>query len=147
MADHPVEVAHPADGRMSLMHYLHRIVYFFDKLEDRVRARLSRTPILYAFVGAVGIILVWKGVWEVAEYFTILDGVGSIVLGTVILLMTGLMVSFFIGDTIIISGLKREKKIADKTEKEVRTEEDVLLDVEKKLAALEREVGEMQEKI
>lgn len=132
---------------MSLMHHLHKIAYYFDKLEDRVRARLSRTPILYAFVGAVGIILVWKGVWEVAEYFTILDGVGSIVLGTVILLMTGLMVSFFIGDTIIISGLKREKKIADKTEKEVRTEEDVLVDVERKLADLEREVGEIQEKL
>lgn len=124
-----------------------RILRFFDKLEDKARARLSRTPIAYAFVGAVGIVLVWKGVWETAEYFTILDGPGSIILGTVILLMSGLMVSFFIGDTIIISGLKREKKMAEKTEREVHTEEDLLLDVERKLANLEREVGEIQEKI
>jgi hypothetical protein len=101
-------------------------------------------PIVYAFVGAVGIILVWKGVWEVAEHFTILNGIGSIVLGTAILLSTGLMVSFFIGDTIIISGLKREKKLAEKTEREVHTEEDVLFDVKRKLAALEREVGEIR---
>lgn len=129
------------------MHPIKIIITFFDKLEDRVRAHLSRRPILYAFIGAVGIILLWKGIWETAEYYPILDGPGSIILGTAILLASGLLVSFFIGDTIIISGLKREKKIADKTEKEVRTEEDVLVDVERKLAALERQVGEIQDKI
>jgi hypothetical protein len=126
---------------------IRRLVLFFDKLEDHIRAHLSRMPIVYAFIGAVGIILLWKGIWETAESFAILDGPGSIVLGTAILLSTGLMVSFFIGDTIIISGLKREKKLAEKTEREVHTEEDVLVDVERKLAALQRDVGEIQEKI
>ncbi len=123
------------------------IVRFFDKLEDHIRAQLSRTPILYALVGAVGIILLWKGIWESAEYFPVLDGPGSIVLGTAILLASGLLVSFFIGDTIIISGLKREKKLAERTERDVKTESDLILDVEKKLASLERQVGELQEKI
>lgn len=123
------------------------VVRFFDKLEDRVRARLSRAPIIYALIGAVGIILLWKGIWETAEYFSVLDGPGSIVLGTAILLASGLLVSFFIGDTIIISGLKREKKLAERTERDVKTESDLILDVEKKLASLERQVGEIQEKI
>lgn len=123
------------------------IVRFFDKLEDHVRAQLSRMPIIYSLVGAVGIILLWKGIWETAEWFTVLDGPGSIILGTAILLATGLLVSFFIGDTIIISGLKREKKIAEKTERDVKTEEDVLVDVERKLAELERQVGEIQERL
>lgn len=126
---------------------IRRIVHFFDRLEDKVRARLSRTPILYAFVGAIGIILVWKGIWETAEWFPILDGPGSIVIGTVILLMTGLLVSFFIGDTIIISGLKREKKLTEKTSQKLTTESDLILDVERKLADLERQVGEIQEKL
>lgn len=104
-------------------------------------------PIIYSLVGAVGIILLWKGIWETAEWFTVLDGPGSIILGTAILLATGLLVSFFIGDTIIISGLKREKKIAEKTERDVKTEEDVLVDVERKLAELERQVGEIQERL
>lgn len=95
------------------------IVRFFDKLEDKVRSRLSHYPILYALVGAVGIVLVWKGVWESAEHFPILYGPASILLGTAILLVTGLMVSFFIGDTIIISGFKKEKKLVEKTEKEM----------------------------
>lgn len=106
------------------------IVHFFDKLEDRVRSKLSHYPILYALVGAVGIVLVWKGVWESAEHFPILYGPASILLGTAILLVTGLMVSFFIGDTIIISGFKREKKLAEKTEKELleatQTQTDIL---------------------
>jgi hypothetical protein len=98
---------------------LKSILNFFDKLEDKVRIRLSHYPILYAMVGAVGIVLVWKGVWESAEHFPILYGPASIVLGTAILLVTGLMVSFFIGDTIIISGFKKDKKLVEKTGKEM----------------------------
>lgn len=131
-----------------------KIVTFFDKLEDRVRIRLSHYPILYALVGAVGIVLVWKGVWETAEYFPALYGPASIVLGTAILLLTGLLVSFFIGDTIIISGFKKEKKLVEKSEKEMleaeRTSTDILAaeiqhihhdleDIKKEIAEEEKE--------
>ncbi len=109
---------------------LKKVINFFDKLEDKVRSRLSHYPILYALVGAVGIVLVWKGVWESAEHFPILYGPASILLGVAILLVTGLMVSFFIGDTIIISGFKKEKKLVEKTEKEMleatQTQTDIL---------------------
>ncbi|HEV7449168.1 MAG TPA: hypothetical protein VGP13_01365 [Candidatus Paceibacterota bacterium] len=98
---------------------MRKILNFFDKLEDKVRIRLSHYPILYALIGAVGIVLIWKGVWETAEYFPILFGLPSVVLGLVILLATGLLVSFFIGDNIIISGFKHEKKLVEKSEKEL----------------------------
>lgn len=107
---------------------LKKIIAFFDKMEDWVRANLSRAPIIYALVGAVGIILVWKGVWETAEYVPGLWGPGSIVMGVIILLATGLLVSFFIGDSIIMSGLRREKKFVEKKEK-------VLLEAEKSQTA------------
>ena len=126
---------------------LHRLISYFDKLEDKIRARLSHAPILYSFIGGVGIVLVWKGVWEMAEAVDLLDGFGSLFLGTIILLMTGLLVSFFIGDTIIISGLKRDKKIAEKTDERIRTESDLIIDVERKLADVQRQIGEIQEKI
>jgi hypothetical protein len=126
---------------------VHKIFSFFDKLEDKVRARLSHAPIVYSFIGGVGIVLFWKGVWEMAEAVHLLDGFGSLALGTVILLMSGLLVSFFIGDTIIISGLKRDKKIAEKTEQRIRTESDLIIDVERKLADMQRQIGEIQEKL
>lgn len=103
--------------------FFERVFHFFDKFEDRVRLKLSRYPILYALVGGVGIVLFWKGVWESAEYFDFLYGPGSIIASLIILLAVGLFVSYFIGDSIIISGLRGEKKVIDKEEEEIFNEE------------------------
>ena len=94
---------------------MEKIIKFFDKVEDRVRHVLSHEPILYAFLGGVGIVLFWKGVWETAEYFSILDGIGSIIVSVFLLLITGLFVSSFIGDSILLAGLRSQKKLAEKT--------------------------------
>lgn len=119
------------------MPMFNKILHFFDKAEDKVRVALSHQPIFYAIVGGIGIVLFWKGVWEMAEAFPFLDGIGSVALGSVILLMTGLMVSFFIGDSIILSGLKGEKKIVEKTEMEIREEEDTEKRILNELEAIE----------
>jgi len=126
-----------------------KIAHFFDKLEDKVRITLSHRPILYAIIGGIGIILFWKGVWEMAEVFPILHGIGSLVLGIAILLLSGLLVSFFIGDSIILSGYNREKKLAEKTEMEVREEKNTeeciiehLEHIEKKLDEHEKVIEE-----
>jgi hypothetical protein len=123
-----------------------RIYRFFDRLEDYVRIGLSHHPVLYALVGAVGVILVWKGVWETAEHIPGLWGPGSIVLGVIILLLTGLLVSFFIGDSIIMSGFKREKKLAEKTEKEVLFAEQQNKEILNKLDHLEQDIHEIKDK-
>ena len=44
-----------------------KILHFFDKLEDQIRGRLSKYPIVYAFIGGVGIVLFWRGVWGLSE--------------------------------------------------------------------------------
>lgn len=120
------------------------IVTFFDKLEDKVRARLSRVPIAYAIVGAVGIVLVWKGVWDLADAVPVLWGWGSVALGLVILLMSGLLVSFFIGDSVILSGLRRDKKLAEKSDKEIlAAEKSGRAEVIAKLDHLEQDLHEL----
>ncbi len=128
------------------MNFFRASVSFFDKMEDKIRARLARFPILYAFLGGVGVVLFWKGVWESAEYFALLDGVGSLILGTLILLSTGLLVSVFIGDSIIMSGFKREKKLVEKTESEIFSESELLEEVDEKIDHLESEVHELLNK-
>lgn len=109
-----------------------------DKLEDKVRGKLSHFPIVYAFIGGAGIIIFWRGIWRVtdfiAEYTTrgqniehiLWDGIISIIFGMVLLLLVGLFVSSFIGNEIIISGIKGEKRISEKTESEIK--QDILLD-------------------
>lgn len=117
---------------------------FFDRLEDRVRFHLSRHPITYAIIGGVGIVLFWKGVWETAELFPILHGPGSILLGVGILLLSGLLVASFIGDSIIMSGFKKEKKLFEKTEAEIALEKNSIEYVVAELDQIERDLEDLK---
>ncbi|MSU56306.1 MAG: hypothetical protein EXS51_03300 [Candidatus Taylorbacteria bacterium] len=130
------------------------LYHFFDKMEDGVRGLLSRVPIFYGIVGGMAIVLFWRGVWHMADIFeqsggvwgTIFNAPVSTVLSALVLLISGLFVSFFIGDRIILSGLTHEKKLEEKTESEVRAEGALLVDISKKLDRLEKEIKELKEK-
>ncbi|MDQ5962583.1 MAG: hypothetical protein QG653_390 [Patescibacteria group bacterium] len=103
---------------------------FFDHLEDAIRGRLSKHPFIYGFIGGSGVILFWRGVWHTADWLqantlwggVVFSDVGSMLTGIIVLLMSGLFVSVFIGDSILISGLRHEKKVTEKTEDEVAGE-------------------------
>lgn len=112
-----------------------KIYNFFDKLEDKIRARLTHLPIIYAFIGSVGIVLIWRGIWVIADEMY-MPGWVSLALGVGITLSTGLFVSFFIGDGIIISGLNKDKRIDEKTEIEIKKEEGILEEIQKDLEEL-----------
>lgn len=133
---------------------MNAIVKFFDKLEDKVRGWFSHYPIFYAIVGGAGTVLFWRGVWHTADFVSALyfhqrdgaittidgpflwDGFISLILGLVILLMTGLFVATFIGDHIIISGVRHEKKVTEKTEEEVEEEESIVKKLHEELHAI-----------
>lgn len=121
---------------------LKQISHFFDKLEDRVRGAFSEVPVLYAFVGGIGIVLFWRGIWGLSEEIG-MTNLEAIIVSLVIMLSTGLFVSFFVGDRFIIAGLKGEKKIIEKTKSEIIAEEGEIKLVLKKLEALERKLDEI----
>jgi hypothetical protein len=131
---------------------LKRTDTFFDKLEDKIRARLSRHPILYTFIGGFGVVLFWRGVWHTGDMLEaqggvlgiIFSGPGNIVLSVVVLLMTGLFVSFFVGDVIILSGLKHEKKMVEKNEEELVKEEESITHIEADMLRLESKIEELE---
>ena len=120
-----------------------RIIRFFDKFEDWARASLSKYPIVYALLGSISIVLFWRGVWMTADDFEFMTGPVSFAISLVILLASGLFVSFFIGDRIILSGLKKEKKLAEKTEEEVKLEGDAMKDIRNKLDRIEKNLEEL----
>lgn len=129
------------------------IFNYFDKLEDKVRAHLSKHPILYTMIGGVAIVLFWRGVWHTADILQARGGVLGwifyepvnllIVLG--ILLLTGLFVSYFIGDTILLSGLKKQKKVTDKTERDIQEEETQLESIKNTIKEIKKDVVEMKD--
>lgn len=121
------------------LNYFKKTLHFFDKLEDKVRARLSRRPIIYGLIGGVAIVLFWRGVWMLADEIG-LSSVSSILISVVIMLMTGLFVSFFVGDRIVLSGLRKEKKLIEKTEEELKAEESELTQVRKELHKIEQKL-------
>ena len=122
------------------------IIHFFDKIEDKVRGRLSHYPIIYAIVGGIGIVLFWRGVWNIADTFNV-SGPASLLLGVAMLLVTGLFVSFFIGESIIITGIKREKKVVEKTENEIEEETASLVEMKRDIKKIEHDMGELIEAI
>ncbi|MBI2448371.1 hypothetical protein HYV44_02310 [Candidatus Microgenomates bacterium] len=112
-----------------------KIARFFDRFEDRNRHLLSRYPLLYAMVGGVGVVLFYRGIWMLADDFFI-SSWASIFLALVILMSIGLLISSFVGDKIIMSGLKRQHKISLATEKEESEELQRIKNIEKKLNKL-----------
>lgn len=125
---------------------LQKFIQFFDKLEDRVRRKLSHYPIIYAFIGGIGIVLFWRGVWHTADDMNI-SSIISLIIGTSILLITGVFVSSFIGSRLIISGLIGEKKLTEKAEEEIETEESQLKNLQNTLNKVEKQLSHLDEDI
>ncbi|MEK7463769.1 MAG: hypothetical protein AAB610_01465 [Patescibacteria group bacterium] len=132
-----------------------KTVNYFDKLEDRTRGRLSKFPIIYTFIGGVAIVLFWRAVWNTADMLQSQGGIlgfifyepVNMIIVVIILLVSGLFVSYFIGDTILISGLKQQKKIYEKTEMEVKEEEATLGEIKIALKEIKKEVDEIKDTV
>ena len=123
-----------------------KVVKFFDKLENKVRGKLSHYPILYAFIGGVGVVLFWRGVWHIADDVSI-SSIISLIVGSFMLLITGIFVSAFVGSKLIISGLIGEKKIEEKEEEELQTEEMQLRNLQNTLNRVEKKISELEEEV
>ncbi|MGW8184606.1 MAG: hypothetical protein ACWGHO_00665 [Candidatus Moraniibacteriota bacterium] len=144
------------------------IINFFDRLEDKIRHWLSHRPILYAFIGGTGVVLFWRGIWHTADYLTnrylvgipkegantidlIIpfwwDGMFSLIVGTSLLLFTGLMVSSFIGTEIIISGLLKDKKEGEKKPRELIKEANAVERIENDFKKISKKLKDIEKKI
>lgn len=131
---------------------MRKIVKFFDALEDKIRGRLSHHPLFYAFISGIGVVLFWRGVWHTADEIPYLQvGVVSLLVGTIILLLIGVFVSDFIGNRILLSGLRGEKKLTEKStdelEKEIAEENSEIDEIQKSVNKIEEELKEIQKEL
>jgi large-conductance mechanosensitive channel len=110
-----------------ILNAIHRVL---DNIEDKARIKLVHHPLIYALIGSVGIVSIWRGIWHISDDWGV-SSWGSLIFGILITVLTGLFVSFFIGENIIISGLNKEKRIDEKTEEEIHKERTTLTDIQK----------------
>jgi hypothetical protein len=145
--------------------HMNKLIRFFDRLEDKVRSFLSHYPIVYAFIAGVGLVLFWRGVWHTADgvaeviwngadfpttisiFSSFWDGPASLLLGGILMLASGVFVSELLGKEIIISGLRGEKKLARRTEAEVRTEAGAIGDILQEVHAISHRLEKIEERL
>ncbi len=112
------------------------IIKFFDVLEDKIRGRLSRHPLVYGLVSGIGIVMFYRGLWIVLDGYPVMTGWVTLILAMCIMLLSGVFVSQFVNNSIILSGVKKEKKLVERVEGEIKTDADTLkeiLEIVKKL--------------
>jgi len=125
-----------------------KIVYLFDRLEDKIRGHLSKYPIFYAFFGGVGVVLFWRGVWHSADGIPVLSNSWvSLGVGSLILLLTGVFVTVFVGNRLILSGLRGEKKMTEKTKEEIDLEEIQIKKMQNTMEKIETEIEEIKKEV
>lgn len=125
-----------------------KLISSIKKFLKGIREKLSSHPVIYAAIGAIGVILFWRGIWHIADFFSIflygyaeakpdyidlVDSLISAVIGFGLLLFTGLFVTDFIGTQIISSNIKTEEKMVEKTEQAEKIEEERISELESKL--------------
>ncbi|MEI7620212.1 MAG: hypothetical protein WCJ57_01435 [Candidatus Falkowbacteria bacterium] len=132
-----------------------------DKFEDRVREKLSHYPIIYALIGGTGVVIFWRGIWNTADLIMDLlfvegdsvsrfpwwDGPLSILIGSILLLIIGLFVTSLIGNEIIISGLRKEKKLVERTEGEIRLELEESDSIKNEIHEMNNKLKRLEEKL
>jgi len=138
---------------------------FFGKIEEKSKIYLSHRPRLYALIVGIGIVLFWRGVWHSTDlihtYFNIFqnkltidlsaspwwDGPLSFIVGAIVLHFTGAFTSSFIGNELILSGLRGEKRLTEKTESEIKGEEQFISDIKEELGTMTEKIGQLEKEV
>ncbi len=114
-------------------------------IEKNARKFFERIPFIQAFLAGVGVIIFWRGVWELSDRINIHPAL-SILIGCLILGGIGVFVQTFIGNMIIIKNVKREEEKEKQSMKiiegEVVTEEITLEQISRKIDALAKKLEE-----
>ena len=120
-------------------------------MEDRCRARLRNHPIIFGIIRGVAIVVFWRGVWGFMDFFPYFDGLYGMMWTTIasslVLMVTGIFISYFVTDRIILSGMKHEKKVAEKTQEELAEEEEMIARLAVTLERIGKELQEIKQRL
>jgi hypothetical protein len=131
----------------------------------KIRGRLSHYPRVYALVVGTGMILFWRGIWHTVDlihtfinnyqhYSSIdlgstpwWDGPLSIIAGIIVLNCTGAFVSSFIGNELILSGLRGERRLTEQVEIGEQNEVRAIADIKDEIAIIAQKMELLEKQV
>ena len=119
---------------------------FFLNFEHKSRKYFEKHPFVQAFLAGVGVILFWRGIWEVADKLNVGPFL-SILIGILVLVSIGLFVHTFVGNAIIIKNTEKEKQFEQKARKDIGTVQTEILEEEVTLYHLVKKIESLEKKI
>ncbi|MBP6904586.1 MAG: hypothetical protein KBB91_00830 [Candidatus Pacebacteria bacterium] len=130
------------------------------KLLTRLHIFLSHHSWLYALIAGVGIVLFWRGVWHTTDLVHLYmsnsqavmdhawwDGPLSFLTGCLILYITRAFVSSFIGNELILSGLRTEKKLTRQTDTDLKVEVTAIADIKDEIATIAHKLEDLDDQV
>jgi hypothetical protein len=135
------------------------------KLVNRIHIFLSHHSYLYALIAGVGIVLFWRGVWHTVDAVHLVlnhyhmtgsldlggqpwwDGPLSFIAGCALLYFTRAFVSSFIGNELILSGLRTEKKLTREADTELKSEMTTVASIKEELSTITEALGDLEAEI
>lgn len=119
------------------------VTNIFLRIEERARTYFERFPFAHAFLGGIGVVLFWRGTWELADRLRI-DPVTSIVFGSLLLGGIGLFLHTFVGNAIIIKNVEKDKQMTKKAEHEIASVEQTVKTEKVTLAQLAEKIEKLE---
>lgn len=130
------------------------------KFLTRLHIFLSHHSFLYALIAGVGIVLFWRGVWHTTDLVhlymsnsqavmdhTWWDGPLSFLTGCLILYITRAFVSSFIGNELILSGLRTEKKMTRQATTDLKEEVTVISDIKQEIGTIVHKLEDLDAQV
>lgn len=93
---------------------LKKIEEKLEKFQKIERKKIRAHHFLFAFLGGVGVILFWAGVWAIAETMLGMHPFAMMLSGIAILSFLGIFISETVGEEILTDDSKKEDYIIDK---------------------------------
>jgi hypothetical protein len=122
------------------------ITNLFLGIEHNAREFFERFPYIQAFTTGVGVVLFWRGIWGYMDKVK-LDSILSIVLGSILLIITGLFLHTFVGNAIIIKHVETDQRTDIITKREMFKVEAEVHEEEITLSELSESIKNLEEKI
>ena len=111
--------------------------------EEKARKFFERIPFTHAFFAGIGVIIFWRGVWELLDVLGV-GPISSIILGSFILGGVGVFIQTFLGNTLIIKNVSQEEQ---KESKEIKGVEQEIKKEEITLTILSEQISELKKLI